>query len=195
MGYHGWNDEDVRDFKNFSAHWLPVGLRDPVLAFEPRVFVLREIDTAEAIIQSILRVSAYGDSLGMKQAEWLLLSLLGLIWREIQLPWDSPADEIILKQIGRIRAGEGLFTQVQALADEAHMSQAHYTRRFKRAVGLSPNEFLVRQRVERCAILLKQTDWTLEQIADVVGYSEQYYFSRQFSKIMGRSPGAYRLEK
>ena len=194
-GHRGWNDEDVPDFKNFSAHWLPSPDKkgDPV--FEPSVLVLKEIDTAEALIQSILRLSAYGDAFGHRQAEWALLSLLGLIWREIQLPWDSPADEIILKQIGRIRSGEDLFIDVQSLAEEAHMSRVHYTRRFKRAVGLSPNEFLVRQRVERSAILLKQTNWTLEQIADVIGYSEQHYFSRQFKRIMGISPGNYRLDE
>ena len=192
--HHGWNEEDVADFKNFSAHWVPVSLGDSPPVFEPTVSVIKEIDTAESLIQGILRLSAYGDAFGRQQAEWLLISLLALIWREVQLPWDSPADEIILKQIGRIRGGESLFADVQELADEAHMSRVHYTRRFKRAVGLSPNEFLVRQRVERSAILLKQTDWTLEQIADVIGYADQHYFSRQFRRTMGVSPGAYRKQ-
>jgi len=192
VSHLGWNEEDCPDFNNFSAHWLPIGGEDPFAVIKPTVLVLREIDTAEALIQSILRTSACGDSFALRQAEWLLLCLLGLVWRELQLPWDSPADRVILRQIGRIRSGEGLFQTVQNLADEAHMSRVHYTRRFKRAVGLSPNEFLVRQRVERCAILLRQTDWTLDQIAEAVGYSEQHYFSRQFSKVMGRSPGAYR---
>jgi AraC-like DNA-binding protein len=192
IGYNGWNEVDCPGFKNFSAHWMPVGVDQFSRVFQPTVAVLREIDTAEALIQSILRVSAYGDDFGMRQAEWLLLALLGLVWRELQVPWDSSADEVILRQIGRIRSGEGLFQDVQAMAGEAHLSRAHYTRRFKRAVGSTPNAFLVRQRVERCAILLKQTDWTLDQIAHTVGYSEQHFFSRQFSRVMGRSPGAFR---
>ena len=194
VGHCGWNDEDIPDFRNFSAHWIPLGVAEPELVLEPRVLVLREVDTAEALIQSILRVSAYGDEFGQTQAEWLLLSLLGLIWRDIQLPWESPADEIILRQIGRIRAGEDLFADVVSFAEEANMSRVHYTRRFKRAIGLSPNEFLVKQRVECSAVLLKRTDWTLEQIAEVVGYSEQHYFSRQFRQVMGISPGAFRKE-
>ena len=118
---------------------------------------------------------------------------------------DGKLDE--LKKAGHVKfnrifsADEGFTTSsnrfqpyVQELADEAHMSRVHYTRRFKRAVGLSPNEFLVRQRVERSAILLKQTDWTLEQIADVIGYADQHYFSRQFRRTMGVSPGAYRKQ-
>ncbi|HKK18554.1 MAG TPA: AraC family ligand binding domain-containing protein, partial [Opitutales bacterium] len=138
--FFGWNEEAVPDYKNFSAHWVPLDVENPV--FAPTVLTLREIDTAEALIQSMLRISAYGDRFGQQQMEWLLLSLIAMAWRETQLPWDSPADAVILSQIGRIRSGEGLFSDVTALAGEANMSRVHYTRRFKRALGLSPNEFL-----------------------------------------------------
>lgn len=188
--YLGWNEEIVPDFRNFSAHWIPLDVDGPV--FEPSVCRLKEVDTAEALIQSMLRVSAYDDSFGQQQTEWLLLSLLAMTWREIQLPWDSPADAVILSQIGRIRSGDDLFTDVTTLASEANMSRVHYTRRFKRALGVSPNEFLIRQRIERSALLLKQTDWTLQHIAEVIGYEDAHYFSRQFRRIMGVSPGVYR---
>ncbi len=170
------------------AQWAGlVGPELPVVALQ-----IQEVDTAQALIQGLLRLSVYRDALAQQQADGLLLALLGLVWRERQVPWESPADAVILRQMERVRSGRDLFTDVETLAAEAGLSRVHYGRRFKRLAGCSPSAFLIGQRVERATKLLQETHWKLERVADAVGYADLYFFSRQFKSVTGLSPGAFR---
>jgi len=72
------------------------------------------------------------------------------------------------------------------------MSAVQFTRRFRRAVGSSPGEFMVLARIEQAKLLLTTTSRDVIEIADSLGYSDQYYFSRQFAQRTGYPPVAYR---
>ena len=72
------------------------------------------------------------------------------------------------------------------------MSARTLMRRFSEATGTTPMQYLLRVRVTRAAHLLRTTRAPMTDIAAEVGFSDSNYFSRQFHRIIGVSPTAYR---
>lgn len=79
------------------------------------------------------------------------------------------------------------------LADMVHLSVRHFQRAFRKGMGISPIDHLVRLRIARAAeFLQKEPDLNITEIAFKAGFQDSNYFARQFRRIMGRSPREYR---
>ncbi|ROQ54848.1 AraC-like protein [Rathayibacter sp. PhB152] len=85
-------------------------------------------------------------------------------------------------------------TSITELATLAGMSTSHFSALFKKAAGMSAVEYVKRLRSARARELLITTDASIADIARTVGYSDAFYFSRQFRAINGTSPSEYRAE-
>ncbi len=81
---------------------------------------------------------------------------------------------------------------VAALARRAHVSPSHFNRTFKAAYGATPHQFLIARRMERAALLLRETDRSVTEISIDVGFRSLGSFSATFSRWLGVSPSAYR---
>ncbi|UKS26936.1 helix-turn-helix domain-containing protein [Paenibacillus sp. HWE-109] len=77
------------------------------------------------------------------------------------------------------------------LADIAGISRSHYSILFKQLTGFSPNEYMSRLRVHRAKELLLGEPGTLREIAQKVGYRDEFYLSRRFKQQTGESPSGY----
>lgn len=84
--------------------------------------------------------------------------------------------------------------RVGDVAAAASMSVVQLERTTRRIVGLSVRQLLVRFRVERAIGLLATTELALSDIASQCGYYDQSAFTRQFRRVVGVSPGAYRSQ-
>jgi AraC family transcriptional regulator len=79
------------------------------------------------------------------------------------------------------------------LAAATGLSPYHFARQFKRSTGLSPHQYLVRERVERAKLLLRaQRNKGLAAIAQEVGFADQSHFGRLFKRLVGVTPRRYR---
>ncbi|WP_134683357.1 AraC family transcriptional regulator [Brevibacillus migulae] len=65
-------------------------------------------------------------------------------------------------------------------------------RHFKARLNIGPMEYLLQVRLKQAKALLRQTNLTLAQIAEAVGYQDSYYFSRMFKKYTGVPPRHYK---
>ncbi len=81
---------------------------------------------------------------------------------------------------------------LKELAAHARLSVPHYSQLFKQATGHSPIDYFLRLKIQHSCRYLDFTDWTVKQISSELGFKDPYYFSRLFSKMMGRSPTDYR---
>ena len=72
------------------------------------------------------------------------------------------------------------------------MSQATLRRLFRKHLGESPVDFLIRRRMETAMRLLRLTEQPVKWIAFQVGYTGALYFSAEFRKFTGESPSAFR---
>lgn len=84
---------------------------------------------------------------------------------------------------------------INELADFIGVNRSYLTSSFKKALGCSPQEYLVNLRMEKARALLKDTDMQIGMIAGAVGYTDQLAFSKAFKQHNGMSPRAYREEE
>jgi AraC-like DNA-binding protein len=81
---------------------------------------------------------------------------------------------------------------VADMARAAQLSSAHFSREYRRAFGESPYQYLLTRRLERAAVLLRTTDWSVARICLAVGTQSQATFTTSFRAHFGQTPTAYR---
>ena len=81
---------------------------------------------------------------------------------------------------------------VPVLAAEVNMSVTGFHRWFKEAVGTTPQQWVILQRVGRARQLLESTDATVEQIAHHAGFGTSTNLRQHFRRTVGTTPTAYR---
>jgi AraC family transcriptional regulator len=79
-----------------------------------------------------------------------------------------------------------------AVAEEVQMSYFHFSRAFKQSMGVSPNLYMIEQRVERAKKLLSGTDLPIADIALRVGFASQSHFTTTFRRLAWTTPKAFR---
>lgn len=84
---------------------------------------------------------------------------------------------------------------VEVLAKVANLSVCYFVRAFKQSVGVTPHDYLIRQRVERTMKLLLGTDMPLSEIAIAAGFADQSDCARRFRQHVGMSPRDYRWSR
>jgi AraC family L-rhamnose operon transcriptional activator RhaR/AraC family L-rhamnose operon regulatory protein RhaS len=81
---------------------------------------------------------------------------------------------------------------LEDLARKANMSSRTLIRTFQKAFGMTPVEYLIRHRISKAASLLREEELTVGEVAEMTGFSDGNYFSRQFKKRTGFSPREYK---
>ncbi|MGF6399728.1 AraC family transcriptional regulator [Pseudomonas frederiksbergensis] len=102
----------------------------------------------------------------------------------------SPWRETLAKQLILDHLDETL--EVTELARACALSRSHFSRAFKCSTGLSPQDWIRRQRIARAKQLIQNTDLTLTQISLECGFCDQAHFSHIFTRSEGVSPFAWR---
>ena len=81
---------------------------------------------------------------------------------------------------------------VRVMAKRSGLNERTFLRRFRKATGEAPLEYLQKMRIEKAKQLLTGTDQSLDVITSSVGYVDLSSFRRLFSQVVGISPTAYR---
>lgn len=91
-----------------------------------------------------------------------------------------------------LRATAPRRTSVTALASMVGLSPSQLNAQFRERLGVTPLQFQVRLRMTRARELLDGTDLPVAAVARESGYDDPMYFSRQFTRVHGMAPTAYR---
>ncbi|MEO0648840.1 MAG: AraC family transcriptional regulator [Cyanobacteria bacterium J06650_10] len=82
--------------------------------------------------------------------------------------------------------------KISDLAKRTKLSQSHFCRVFKKAMGLSPYRYIIYRRIAKAKTLLVDTTLSLADISFQCGFYDQSHFILQFRRFTGTTPKAYR---
>lgn len=120
--------------------------------------------------------------------------------------WNMPSQVPFMPFSPRVDHGDGIIRALQdhlssrprvnltveELTEKSGLARATFNRRFVRATGFAPIDYLQRLRVEKAKALLEETCETIEEIGWQAGYDEPAAFRRVFRKVTRLTPSDYR---
>jgi transcriptional regulator GlxA family with amidase domain len=81
---------------------------------------------------------------------------------------------------------------VDTLATLAGLSAPHFTRAFSHSAGLPPHTYVLRRRLERAELMVRNTQSPLSEIAAAMGFADQSHLTRHFHCLTGVAPSLIR---
>jgi len=94
-----------------------------------------------------------------------------------------------------IKANLNQKISIKSLSDKACMSKATFYRLFKRELGMSPNDFILSEKINRAKQLLKYPGSKVMAVSFELGFTDANYFIKSFKKAVGTTPGNYYLSE
>jgi AraC family transcriptional regulator len=82
--------------------------------------------------------------------------------------------------------------QLKEVARECRLSVSHFSRAFRRSMGVAPHNWLLTRRVEVAKEKLRDDRMSLMDVALATGFADQSHLTRVFTRMVGVSPGAWR---
>ena len=143
---------------------------------------------AENICDWLARDETWASLTAAAGAGWNLLARLAAE-RERRAVHDTEPLRLVQDHL---RENLGSAVSVPALAELAGFSTSHFSARFRAVTGFSVLEYVKRLRMARARQLLITSEHSVAEIAAEVGYSDPFYFSRQFHAVNSVSPRSFR---
>jgi transcriptional regulator GlxA family with amidase domain len=81
---------------------------------------------------------------------------------------------------------------VKMLAEQAHLSLRHFTRRFAEATGSTPARWVLSRRLDEARRLLETTTWNIDKVARTCGFASTVTFRQNFVARYATTPSSYR---
>src|SRR5215469_721933 len=181
---------------------LPDGLAEflpSVLTLDSGNGMVRWLEPLFALLQEETRANAPGAAaIFAKLADVFvtqaLRSYLAAADGLARLSRPAVPDPDIARVVRLIRTRPEATWSVDAMAQSAGMSRTSFNARFRAVVGEPPMTYLTELRLRRGAGYLSATTKNVREVAHLVGYDNEASFSKAFSRLFGRPPGAYRRE-
>lgn len=104
-------------------------------------------------------------------------------------------DPVVAKAARYIRENTHHPIGIEDLLARSGVSRSTLERRFRSALGRSPYDEIVRARLKRVKSLLRETDWTLNRIAEDTGFDHPEYLMVQFKRETGLTPTQWRTSQ
>jgi AraC-like DNA-binding protein len=81
---------------------------------------------------------------------------------------------------------------LKEVARECRLSVSHFSRAFRRSMGVAPHSWLLARRVEAAKEKLRDGGLSLLDVALACGFADQSHLTKVFTRFVGVSPGAWR---
>lgn len=108
-------------------------------------------------------------------------------------------DEVTYKRIKKVLRfiDDSLSDELnnEQLSKLINVSESILLKSFKKTVGASPMQYVIKKRIDRARYLIITTDKKISTIASECGFNDMSYFAKQFKRIVGISPKEYKKER
>ena len=159
------------------------------------IFRFHNVSTVLEIARKLEQSSA-GDSpvSSTRLAEYFLRIFRASVEAETSHP-HSAAKSYFEFAVNFIKANLHLPIQVSELCRMTGITQPYLYRIFREETGLSPKQYILNEKLDHAKRLLRETEFSVSEIAGTVGFASVLDFSKFFSRQTGESPSAYRNPK
>lgn len=190
--------------RRVTTHWAFAGLlastySDVQVTTENVVIDDGDVITSGAILAwndlGLLIVDrTMGSSVMLATARFMLSDGIRQDQRPLQgfLPKLDHDDAAVLSIQRFVLSEPGRRHSVIALAERAHLTERTFIRRFQKATGLNPADYIRQVRMAKARDALQLGDLPVAQVASTLGYDDVSAFRKAFQGIVGMSPSAYR---
>ena len=194
--YHGGLPDAERGFIN---DWMHVGGEDLCALFEKFPLPpLTPIKLGEAhlstAIKRIHRERSYQREGYREKCDLILTELIIDLYREYKSIVGEKSISLLEQVRGKVMHHYEKDWTLEKMAKLAGYSPSRFSAVYKEFFGISPIGDLIETRIKNAKLLLTYSNMHICEIADAVGFSSHYYFSRYFKRICGKSPSEYRDE-
>jgi len=100
--------------------------------------------------------------------------------------------DIIVRTINFMQDNICKLIRLDELSTYANLSTSHFSAIFRAKTGYSPIEYFNQLKIQKACQYISFTNMAIKAIALSLGFEDQYYFTRVFTKLMGSSPSEYR---
>lgn len=185
----GWDERWLAFTGDMPARLAQAGVIAPA---QPVVAAGGDPDLVEAFDLALdrLRREPPGFRAELAAAVLTVLARLSAITASAQEP--SPHRRRLRAIAMRIQDGCPEVLDVAALADEAGLSLAQFRRVFSAEIGMAPKVYHQHIRLVRARHLLADHRLRIKDVAEQLGFGNEFYFSRLFTRHMGVSPVRWR---
>lgn len=104
----------------------------------------------------------------------------------------SPSDLYVEKAVSYIGENIGKATTVSDVCAYLNISRNYFSTIFTEKMGVSPKKYILDSHMLLAIELLKRSDFSIGEIAGIVGYDRQSKFTKAFTRYTGSSPSSYR---
>lgn len=191
------NDRLTVIFVHFSIEPAGDGT-DPVRIPLPRFTQLGDTYWLEALLHRIVELSSGNELWPDAEFDSLLKQIaVHLLRRHAESPRSTTSlaenqARLIRQLMAYMRMEPHKRLELSELAARAQLSPQYLSRLFKQHTGTSLKQFKTQVRLERAMHLLTESTMNISQIADTLGYSDLFSFSKLFKRYYGHSPSHYR---
>ncbi len=147
-----------------------------------------DLETAEGIVQALLREAMEQDIFGKEQGEKLLTSMQTVYRLRDNGRKEMDADIKILAD--KITSHPEQELPIETLAADIFVSKYYLIRKFKSSIGMTPHQFCIQNRIRKSQRMLDE-EKTVSRIAAEMGFYDQSHFDKTFQRIVGISPSEY----
>ena len=157
----------------------------------------REQSAITGLMQQIVRELQENGPYYREKVQGMTLTLLLEIARMnrqpvFKLPFRDRTGGIISEALNYVSVYYGRQLRVDELAARCCVSESYFRKVFGEVMGMTPMEYITLVRIHMACQLLEKTEDRVRDIAEGVGMPSLATFSRNFRKILGVSPGAWR---
>jgi AraC family transcriptional regulator of arabinose operon len=182
-------------FRNFACRFVPVDGNAELLS--KKVQRLMGVESSDFfglrdLCLAAVQASRHADPLAAQQTAGLCYQILAQVWRDAHTPAPKAPDFLIFQLMERLRNHPLERLNLKEMAAEVRMSVSTFSRRFLAISGESPMDFAIRHRILQAKNYLQGSCLQVKEISETLGYSDIYFFSRQFKQSTGMSPIEYR---
>ena len=192
--FAAWFEENEQEQEETPAEVVPVStkhLENSESSETSEISETTEISETSENIDTEAPIAAATISTTSEEQQSMMASHTQEEEQSVQL---SKEDERFCRKLERIVNSrmKNPNLNIDIIAAQFGIGRTNFYRKVRELMGMSPNDYLRKCRMERAAEMLCNTDLTVADVCSQVGVPDAQYFSRVFKAYFGTTPSAYR---